>query len=208
MGGLVDSMKKNIMISIILIIVIGLVVYWNLPKEDQEVSSEVPLSINDQALSLIKNGKYADSTNLLNDDFTDKYGDWDKLNIELLSLDEQKEYYLMLYSLAADLEQDDFYLAALQTYKELKPIDGIITQPEIDSKIAVLKPKADEIKAQPVEKSSVSVGMTKDQVLNSTWGKPKDKNKTTTANGVSEQWVYSGYRYLYFENGILTTIQN
>lgn len=52
-----------------------------------------------------------------------------------------------------------------------------------------------------------SIGMTKEEVLYSTWGKPKDINKTTTADTVSEQWVYSDYKYLYFENGILTTIQ-
>lgn len=39
------------------------------------------------------------------------------------------------------------------------------------------------------------------------WGKPDRINRTTTAWGVSEQWVY-GYNYLYFEKGVLTTIQN
>jgi len=53
----------------------------------------------------------------------------------------------------------------------------------------------------------VSVGMTADQVLRSSWGKPKSVNRTTTASGISEQWVYGG-GYLYFRNGVLTTIQN
>lgn len=51
------------------------------------------------------------------------------------------------------------------------------------------------------------IGMSKEDVLNSTWGEPEKKNKTTTENGVSEQWVYSDFRYLYFEDGKLTTIQ-
>jgi len=46
-----------------------------------------------------------------------------------------------------------------------------------------------------------------DQVLKSSWGKPKAVNRTTTTSGISEQWVYSG-GYLYFRNGVLTTIQN
>jgi hypothetical protein len=56
----------------------------------------------------------------------------------------------------------------------------------------------------------VWIGMTKEMALLS-WGKPDDINKTTTAYGVSEQWVYrySDYKaqYLYFKNGILTAIQ-
>lgn len=54
---------------------------------------------------------------------------------------------------------------------------------------------------------SPHIGMSKTQVEQSTWGKPKDINKTTTKYGVSEQWVYSGNRYIYFDNGIVTAIQ-
>ena len=53
-----------------------------------------------------------------------------------------------------------------------------------------------------------AIGMTKDEVLDSTWGKPKDINKTTTAYGTREQWCYSGYKYIYFKNGIVTSIQD
>lgn len=52
------------------------------------------------------------------------------------------------------------------------------------------------------------IGMTESEVINNTtWGRPKDINKTTTKYGVSEQWVYDNYKYLYFEDGVLTTIQ-
>lgn len=54
----------------------------------------------------------------------------------------------------------------------------------------------------------VSIGMTKQDVLDSSWGKPNHINTTTTKYGVHEQWCYDGYNYLYFENGILTSIQN
>ena len=52
--------------------------------------------------------------------------------------------------------------------------------------------------------------MTADEVKNSTWGEPSDINKTTTKYGVREQWVYrssSKTKYIYFEDGIVTTIQ-
>lgn len=52
------------------------------------------------------------------------------------------------------------------------------------------------------------IGMTKSEVLNSTWGKPEDVNTTTTKYGTNEQWVYSLTRYIYFDNGIVTAIQD
>ena len=57
-------------------------------------------------------------------------------------------------------------------------------------------------------KGGVKIGMTKEAVLKSNWGKPSSVNKSTNANGVSEQWVYGTRNYLYFNNGILTSIQN
>lgn len=53
-----------------------------------------------------------------------------------------------------------------------------------------------------------SIGMTKSEVENSTWGKPEKINRTETIYGIREQWCYSRYRYIYFENGIVTSIQN
>ncbi|WP_186430062.1 ankyrin repeat domain-containing protein [Clostridium sp. BSD9I1] len=57
------------------------------------------------------------------------------------------------------------------------------------------------------EKKSPKIGMTADEILNSTWGKPKDINKTTTKYGTSEQWVYDLGKYIYLEDGIVTAIQ-
>jgi len=50
------------------------------------------------------------------------------------------------------------------------------------------------------------IGMTEEQVIDSTWGYPEKKNKTTTVNGTGEQWVYS-CGYIYFDNGIVEAIQ-
>lgn len=51
------------------------------------------------------------------------------------------------------------------------------------------------------------IGMSQMQALASTWGTPKKINTTTTALGKHEQWVYNE-GYLYFVDGVLTTIQN
>jgi hypothetical protein len=65
-----------------------------------------------------------------------------------------------------------------------------------------------EIEDRTKNPQEVKIGMTKEEVLTDGWGTPEDVNKTTTENGTSEQWVYSGYRYLYFEDGILKEIQD
>ena len=49
-------------------------------------------------------------------------------------------------------------------------------------------------RSAPVESKEPVIGMTAEELENSTWGEPKDINHTTTSYGVSEQWVYSGYR--------------
>ncbi len=59
----------------------------------------------------------------------------------------------------------------------------------------------------PKEKPTPAIGMTANEILGSNWGEPKSKNKTTTAYGTSEQWVYSNYRYIYLDDGIVTAIQ-
>lgn len=56
------------------------------------------------------------------------------------------------------------------------------------------------------ENEKIKIGMTKDEVL-SRWGKPEKLNKTTTAHVISEQWVYPNFKYIYFDDGIVTAIQ-
>lgn len=90
--------------------------------------------------------------------------------------------------------------------------------PQFASQRAVIQARADKAEAIRVKKAAaeekarrrhegVRLGMTKDEVLGSSWGRPRTINTTTYTFGVHEQWVYDG-GYLYFENGILTTIQN
>lgn len=58
-------------------------------------------------------------------------------------------------------------------------------------------------------KPGAKIGMIERQVIEETsWGKPIRVNRTTTAKGQFEQWVYEGNRYLYFTDGKLTAIQD
>ena len=51
------------------------------------------------------------------------------------------------------------------------------------------------------------IGMTAEEVRNSTWGEPQKINTTITAYHTTEQWCYSNDRYVYLEDGIVTSIQ-
>lgn len=66
--------------------------------------------------------------------------------------------------------------------------------------------EAKRIRAEK-KRNGVTIGMTDQDALDSSWGKPRKINRTINAYGVSEQWVYDG-GYLYFKNGVLTSIQN
>lgn len=53
----------------------------------------------------------------------------------------------------------------------------------------------------------VSIGMSQEEVLQSSWGRPEKVNRSVYSFGIHEQWVYGGSNYLYFEDGRLTSIQ-
>lgn len=59
-----------------------------------------------------------------------------------------------------------------------------------------------------LQQGGARIGMTSDEIIDSSWGKPARVHRTTTAYGASEQWVYKSGNALYFENGVLTAIQN
>ena len=52
------------------------------------------------------------------------------------------------------------------------------------------------------------VGMSWEENVHCGWGRPDRINKTINALGTSEQWVYGIGNYLYFTNGVLTTIHS
>lgn len=55
-------------------------------------------------------------------------------------------------------------------------------------------------------KEEPQIGMTSEEVLNSTWGEPEDINKDTYSWGVKEQWCYPDNKYIYLEDDIVTSI--
>lgn len=60
---------------------------------------------------------------------------------------------------------------------------------------------------EAIGKGKIGLGMTEEQVR-AAWGNPRDINRTTTRYGSREQWVYNMSSYVYFDDGVVTTIQN
>lgn len=81
----------------------------------------------------------------------------------------------------------------LYAYMELKPKEE---SKELDTNDEPITPKYEP-----------QIGMTAEEVKQSRWGEPSNINKTTYSWGTKEQWCYPGYKYIYFENGIVTAIQ-
>ncbi|MCH5263912.1 MAG: hypothetical protein J1F42_13465 [Lachnospiraceae bacterium] len=69
------------------------------------------------------------------------------------------------------------------------------------------KRQAEEKEKQEYLANEPKIGMTADEVKASNWGSPEKINKTTYEWGVTEQWCYPNYKYIYFEDGIVTAIQ-
>ena len=65
-----------------------------------------------------------------------------------------------------------------------------------------------ETEQEELKKSEPKIGMSKSEVERCAWGYPDDKNIDEYEWGTTEQWVYDGKGYVYFENGVVTSIQH
>lgn len=90
--------------------------------------------------------------------------------------------------------------AALDARNQRKEADDSAKAEKLAAKLA-----ADEKSRR--KREGVTIGMTEQEVLDSSWGAPEKRNKTTTKRGTDEQWVY-GSNYLYFRDGKLRAIQH
>lgn len=113
--------------------------------------------------------------------------------------------YAARYKFPEEIERDNFYAA-----EEVKANANHVW---LMNFYAEKNKTNEELRAKPAPKLGMSTG----QVITYTnWGAPNSVNKTSTANGELEQWVYEedihriGIQngYLYFTNGVLTAIQS
>jgi hypothetical protein len=103
------------------------------------------------------------------------------------------------YLLSID-RSDPAFPQAWATFISLKQVDEAISD-------EIATAAAREAQKREAKHRGVSVGMTAEQIVQSSWGKPQKINVTITARGKHEQWVYAGFQYLYLEDGVLASIQ-
>ncbi|MEK4820247.1 hypothetical protein [Priestia sp. FSL R5-0680] len=129
----------------------------------------------------------------------------------------QPEYYLSLYFTSMKNYNMEEYTYAYDIIKKIPNTYKGKYAEDIEIAKAQIKRKSDDVtdewdaqeKQEKIQNTDPQIGMTKEEVINATrWGKPNEVNRTTTQYGIEEQWIYSGYRYLYFEDGKLTVIQD
>lgn len=130
----------------------------------------------------------------------DSFDDWDIDTEDKISLEECVD---------AIIDTEDTLNKVDTVPKELEEnVDNLKQWLESKKELYSYKLTKIKIADRTLNPSTVKIGMTVDEVLTEGWGKPTKINKTTTQYGVSEQWVYPNYNYLYFDDGILTAIQN
>ncbi|MBU3114337.1 hypothetical protein [Clostridium lacusfryxellense] len=117
-----------------------------------------------------------------------------------------------------DIKESKYF----QTFKndtetKIKSIDDLYAKLNIAKRDKVITKKDISIKSEDtnVEKEDLNIrkkepyiGMTEKNLLLCLWGRPEDINTTTTTYGVSKQYCYSDYRFVYVKDGIVTTIQD
>lgn len=116
---------------------------------------------------------------------------------------------------AATPEPESARMAALSETqfctKELRKLKGKrspLPQPWFDALAARARQSGvDGWHLTLIQEGQTGIGMTACGAI-AAWGRPESINKTTTARGTREQWVYGGRNYLYFTNGVLDAIQN
>lgn len=63
-----------------------------------------------------------------------------------------------------------------------------------------------QVQPKETAKREPSMGMTTDEVLQSTWGAPGNKRTSVSPSGKTEVWTYLGNRSIYFFNGKVSNI--
>ena len=109
--------------------------------------------------------------------------------------------------LLEDLEPASVYYAEQAKKREEERARLAADKQKYQERLSELTKKYGRSAAKDIMDGYVRTGWGKEKCIES-WGKPKSINKSTGAWGVHEQWVYGDGNYLYFENGILTSIQN
>lgn len=142
-------------------------------------------------------------------------GDDPSIETDLQRISDGQSFCLSYY-------EDSGYLSISGNLPQQLDADGESTMPTsqhyyADESASLAKSKADydkmlfeknerEKAAEKLSQSPPKVGMTKSEVERCAWGYPDKKNIDTYSWGTTEQWVYRSKGYVYFKNGVVTSV--
>ncbi len=93
----------------------------------------------------------------------------------------------------------------------VKTAPSLSTGDDAAGQARLAKIKSDNAKFDAMIDGKVMRGMSESQVQNA-WGRPSKINRSVGSYGTHEQWVYdrgrNGSQYIYFENGVVTSMQS
>ncbi|WP_291593068.1 hypothetical protein [Bacteroides sp.] len=155
------------------------------------VGKELIINEDDSGLEKIGTGKY------------EKIPKGTHLKCTDISIEDGNQYHILL--LLHHDKYGDFY-ADLTLGVEMERLDTPEMYKVRLQKETALARKYGKVNADLIIRNQVRTGWSK-AMCRESWGAPKSVNVMSGAGGTTEQWVYSSSCYLYFKNGILTTIQ-
>ena len=181
-------------------------------KDVYESKYSDPKEIDKEDLTKVVAVEYTFSPRLSYPDLELKFDNYPAQNLDRFSLtpfDEYQNYYLgyQAYKQKRIEEEKLEKIAKEEQYEKERIEQEKIWEKQRSEKHARLIKKYGKSIAKEMMDGYVRIGWTKEMCIES-WGEPNGINKTTNKYSVSEQWVYEGGSYLYFENGKLVTIQN
>jgi hypothetical protein len=133
-----------------------------------------------------------------------------EIKVRIIKEDSDKTNVLTLKSF---IEKDEYLrqqeFAKLESEARQKKIEQEESKRKLEEKqrANLILEKFGDYYGNLILDSKIIIGMNQDMCRMS-WGAPFEINRTIVLGLVHEQWVYSLKNYLYFENGILTAIQN
>jgi hypothetical protein len=186
---------------------------------DQYIQSGVPIELlylkDDQVIKAKSAREYVNGVNnyfesLLKNSINNPVPDvvtsglnFYKHNINFISAKQRKQLASVIEDnirkILAYNNYENIYLLSLELYEEeVREIGGEELLTSYYERLS---------STLPSHLKEVEIGMSSNEVLE-ILGEPETINKITTSQGIEEQWVYKYKKmYIYFEDGIVTTIQ-
>lgn len=180
-------------------------------KEYRRITVEVLPVRYEKGLSELKKMNYEEATQQF---YSFKSDDKNKMIFDFINNTYPNGKYLYEYAYAklydrkAEYNSVGYRLRAIpDTYSGEFSAD-IIKMKKVDwaKKEADHLNNKKEMAQSLADNQGINIGANKRSVINE-WGNPNKINKTETANGIREQWVYDN-GYVYFMNGEVDGIQN